>query len=296
EQRARATFAFDDKERTNWHFVPLQDPARRPTRKGLPLEDMNATQQQAALALLRAGTSASGDQKALTIMSLENILKELEKGGAMVRNPHWYFFTVFGQPSSTGKWGWRVEGHHLCLNFVIDRDKVVAATPAIFGANPAIVLSGPRKGLRTLPEVEDLARDLIKSLDEDQKKVAHQKEQFPEIQQATAHQDVGPPRGLPASKMNAGQLDLLVGLLDSYAHRMKPDVAEVELGQVKEAGIDNLYFAYAGGVGPGQAHTYRIQGPTFVVEFLNVQADSAGNPANHIHSGWFHLKNDLGVE
>src|SRR5205085_1294341 len=101
-----------------------------------------------------------GHQKATTIMSLESILRELEKGGSIVRDPSWYFFTIFGKPSTTGKWGWRVEGHHLSLNFTVGAGRVIGSTPAFFGANPAVVMSGPRKGLRTLAEAEDLAKEL----------------------------------------------------------------------------------------------------------------------------------------
>src|SRR5262249_30464446 len=116
EKKAKATFAFDDKERSNWHFVPLEK-GKKPTRKGLSLEEMTPEQKQAALDLLHSGTSPGGYGQATTIMSLEAILKELEKGSGPTRNPEWYFFSVFGTPSKTGKWGWRVEGHHLSLNF-----------------------------------------------------------------------------------------------------------------------------------------------------------------------------------
>jgi hypothetical protein len=295
EQKDKTTFAFDDKERTNWHFIPLQDRDKKSTRKGLPLGDMSAEQKAAALALVRAGTSPDGYTKATTIMSLENILHDLEKGGAMVRDPGWYFFSVFGKPSKTGKWGWRVEGHHLALNFVIDDGKVVAATPAFFGANPATVKDGARKGLRTLPEAEDLAKELFRSLDEEQKKVAYQDKQFPEITQGNADPGVGAPKGLPAAKMTDKQRDVLAKLLQAYASRVPEDVAAVEMSEVKEAGIDKIYFAYAGELAEGKPHTYRIQGPTFVVEFLNVQADSANNPANHIHSAWRNIKGDFGL-
>src|SRR5438067_5077800 len=81
EQKKKAALAFDDPERINWNFVPLQDRMKRATRKGIPLEDMNEEQKQAALALVRAGTSESGYKKATTIMSLESILRELENGG-----------------------------------------------------------------------------------------------------------------------------------------------------------------------------------------------------------------------
>ena len=106
---------------------------------------------------------------------------------------------------------------------------------------------------------------------------------------------VGEPKGLPAAKMTEKQRDLLQKLLQSYADRMPADVAAVEMSRVKEAGLEKVHFAYQGGLAQGEAHTYRVQGPTFVVEFLNVQADSAKNPANHIHSAWRSLKNDFGL-
>jgi hypothetical protein len=295
EQKGRAAFAFNDKERLNWHFVPLQDANRKPTRKGLPLQEMTDAQKEAARALLRAGTSPSGYTKATTIMSLEAILHELEKGGQSVRNPEWYFFAVFGTPSKTEKWGWRVEGHHLSINFTLEGGQVVAATPSFFGANPAVVKEGPRKGLATLADAEDLARELFTSLDAEQKKAAHQPAQFKEVEGRTPAPKAGPPKGLAAAKMTDKQKAVLVKLLRAYTDRMPPEVAQAEMDQVQKAGIDRVYFAFAGGSEPSQPHTYRIQGPTFVVEFLNVQADSAGNAANHIHSCWRNLAGDFGI-
>jgi Protein of unknown function (DUF3500) len=296
EQKAKAVLDFDDKERTNWNFVPLQDKARKSTRKGLPLEEMTAQQKEAARGLVKAGTSQEGFSKATTIMSLEGLLRELEKGGAMVRNPEWYFFTVFGTPSKTGKWGFRVEGHHLSLNFTLDRGQVVAFTPCFFGANPATVKNGDRKGLRTLPEAEDLAKELFNALDADQKEVAFQTKQFPEIEQHVAVPTVGKPVGLVAAKMTDKQKEILVKLLRAYTDRMPTEVAAAEFAEVKQAGLDKVHFAFARADDkPGKPYTYRISGPTFVVEFLNVQADSAGNPANHIHSAWRKLKGDFGL-
>lgn len=295
EQKSKAMIDFDSKERFNWNFVPLQDKQKKSTRKGLPLEEMTAAQKEAALNLVRAGTSASGYTAATTIMSLEAILRELEKSGAMVRNPDWYFFSIFGTPSKNGKWGWRVEGHHLSLNLTVDGGKVIGATPYFFGANPANVKAGPREGLRTLPKAEDLALDLFNALDDEQKKAAHQPKQFPEIEQGKPAPNVGEPRGLMASKMNDSQRDLLLKLLQSYTARMPEDIGTHEMQQVKEAGFEKVHFAFAGEAKSGSPHTYRIQGPTFVVEFLNSQNDSAGNKANHIHSCWRNMQGDFGV-
>jgi hypothetical protein len=295
EQKKKAAFDFDDKERLNWNFTPRQDANKKYTRKGVPLEEMSEQQQAAAKSLLAAGTSPDGYIKATTIMSLEAILRELEKGGSMVRNPGWYFFTLFGTPSKTGKWGWRVEGHHLALNFVVDGGKVLAATPAFFGANPAVLKSGPNKGKETLPEAEEYARKLFKSLDGNQQKVALQTERFPEIAERTPAPKVSAPKGLAAAKMNEKQRDILWQLVEAYAKRMPEEVASAELSQVRQAGVEQIHFAYQGGLEPGERHTYRVQGPTFVIEFLNEQADSAKNPANHIHSAWRSIKGDFGL-
>jgi hypothetical protein len=296
EQKAKGAFDFDEKDRTNWQFVPYQDKQKQPLRKGLRLEELTAAQKQAALDLVKAGTSTEGFSKATTIMSLESILNELEKGGANIRNPEWYFFSIFGKPSRTGKWGWRVEGHHLSLNFTLDGGKVIGATPAFFGANPAEVKAGDRKGLRTLSESMDPALALVDSLDPEQKKVAIQAKQFGEIEAGKPSANVGDPVGLPAAKMNEKQRDLLNKLIKGYADRLSPEQAAVELQKIKEAGFDKVHFAFAREEEkPGKPYTYRVHGPTFVIEFVNTQADSARNPANHIHSAWRNIKGDFGL-
>src|ERR1039457_4192603 len=164
EQRAKATFQFADAERVNWFFVPIE-------RKGLPLREMGAYQQRLATALLSAGLSQTGFIKAITIMSLEDVLRAMEKDSGERRNPEKYYFSIFGTPSDTGTWGYRVEGHHVSQNFTVVSGHVVDA-PSFFGANPAEVREGPRAGLRVLAAEEDLGHDLINSLDAEQKKTA----------------------------------------------------------------------------------------------------------------------------
>lgn len=295
DQKAKIAFDFDDKERTNWIFVPMQDKDRMPTRKGLRLEEMNADQKQIVLDLLKTGTSESGFKSAVTIMSLESILHELEKNGAMVRNPDWYFVTIFGKPAKSGKWGWRIEGHHLSLNFTIIDGQVASATPAFFGANPAEVKAGERKGEKTINDVDDLARELFKSLDDEQKRTALQPKHFGEPTAHVPAEKIGTPVGLSAEKMTAAQKEVLTKLLKAYVDRMPTDIANAQWKSVTDAGLDKATFAYTGGIGPGQPHTYRVQGPTFIVQFLNVQADSAQNPANHIHSAWREVPSDFGL-
>src|SRR5262245_30959036 len=269
EQKKQATFEFDDKERTNWNFTPQQNNVtKKATRKGVPLEALSPAQKKAALDLVRAGTSEQGNVAAVTIMSLEAILHETEKGGAMIRNPEWYFFTIFGTPSKTGKWGWRVEGHHLSLNFTMEGDQIVASTPAFFGANPAEIKTGTKKGYRTLAPAEDYARELFNSLSNEQKQVAHQPKHLPEPGEKTLTPKVGQPVGLAASKLNAEQSASLTKLLKSYTERMPADIGAIEFKLAQEAKPDHVFIAYSGDTTPGKGYTYRVHGPTFIVEFL----------------------------
>jgi hypothetical protein len=297
EQQKQAKYAFDGKERLAWFFTPRQDKQKNPTRIGVRLERMTPEQKMAALGLLKTGLSRKGFEQATTIMSLEGLLADLEGAkGAMVRNTGWYFVSVFGEPSKTGPWGWRFEGHHMSVNYTLDKGEVVSATPLMFGANPADVKAGPNQGLRTLPGIEDHARALIKSLTPEQDKAAKQAQNFPEIKENNPTADVGRPVGITGNDLTPDQRATLMKLLHSYTERMPEDLAKAENERVAKHPIESVYFAYSGSPEPGKPYTYRIQGPEFVVEFLNVQADSAKNPANHIHSAWRRLPADFGLK
>ena len=285
EQLATATFPFDSPERLNWHFIPRE-------RKGLSIKAMTPPQRALAFGILHTGVGASGFLKATTIMSLEQVLKDLEKGGAMVRDPERYFITVFGKPSDRGKWGWRIEGHHLSLNFTLEDGKIVSATPAFFGANPAEVRQGTREGLRTLADIEDRALRLVQALSPEQAKTAVVAEKAPaDIRAANTPQ---PPTdeavGIALKDMNGDQHEMLKALVESYASDMPPDIAHAWLTEIREAGVDGVRFAWFGPADRSQGHAYRIQGPTFLIEFNNTQ-----NGANHIHSVWRSMLGDFGV-
>ncbi len=300
ELKTKAAFGFNDKHRLAWFFTPQQDKEKKYTRKGARLEEMTAEQKTAAMALLKTGLSVRGYEQATSIEGMESLLAELEgPKGAMTRNTGWYFVSVFGEPSRTGKWGWRFEGHHLSVNYTLDKGEVISATPLLFGANPADVKAGDRKGLRILPEIEDQARALIKSLSPEQDKIAKQPtpKNYNELEIKEGRPDaaVGNPVGITADKLMAAQRETLAKLLQAYIDRMPEDLAMAEQKRVKDTPREKLFFEYTGSPVPGEPYTYRVYAPEFVVEFLNVQADSAKNAANHIHSAWRRLPIDLGV-
>ena len=289
EQRAQATFDFSSDERLNWHYVP------RP-RLGLPRGEMDAAQLEAADSLMASGLSPAGFKKAKDITQLELILGRIERDEGEVRfdrNPDLYFFSVFGGPGGNEPWGWRVDGHHLSLNFTVVDGDILSPTPSFFGANPAEVKQGPQKGLRILREEEDLAKELFLSLEPDQRDLAVIYRDAPSdiITRAGRRVDIAERVGLPAELMSAGQRQLLISLLKVYIERKPPDVAQSALRKVEEEGLNNILFGWAGSHRRGQRHYYRIHGPSFFVEYDNTQ-----NMANHIHSVWRDITGDFGFD
>jgi hypothetical protein len=269
----------------NWHFIPKE-------RKGLPLREMKPYQKHLASALLAAGLSQTGYIKAVTIMSLEDVLKIMENDSGENRNPEKYYFSVFGTPSDSGTWGYRVEGHHLSQNYTVVNGKAIDG-PSFFGSNPAVVRQGPRKGLHTLAGEDDLGIELIHALDEHQQKVAIVDPiAYKEILTAASRKAAlqGLPSGLSASKMNAMQFDALTALMNEYARNVPDELAENRIAQINEAGR-NIYFAWSGGIDRGDPHYYRVQTRSFLIELDDTQDD-----ANHIHSVWRDVTRDFGQD
>ncbi|MDA1129066.1 MAG: DUF3500 domain-containing protein [Chloroflexi bacterium] len=289
EQKAKATFEYLDGERIFWYYPPMN-------RHGLPLRDMEPAQRELAMAIMASGLAPESYEQAKLIIEHEEVLGPLEKENGIVtfvRDVQLYYFTIFGEPGDNDPWGWRVEGHHISIHFSIMGDKVISTTPFFFGANPAEVRKGPKNGLRILGNREDLAFNLMDSLD------AKQVEES--IICAAAPADIVTfnsskaslmtYEGLPAAKMNGAQKELLMALVAEYVNQVRTDVAEQKLAELKKTGLDRLYLAWAGPVTKDAAHYYRIHGGDFVVEFDNRQ-----DGANHIHSVWRDVENDFAAD
>lgn len=295
DEKSAACFPFDSPERTAWYFVPLQDKDKKPTRKGMRLETMTDVQKAAAMSLVQSALSETGFRKVQTIISLEDVLAEQEKGKGPVRNPGWYFLTIFGTPSLEGAWGWRIEGHHLSLNFTVKNGKVASITPAFFGSNPGEVKEGARQGTRPLATSLDNAVGLIKSLSEEQRKAALQSKAFPEVQGQIVSAKIGAPVGVRYAQLQPEQQKAMRRIIESYVENFHPDLQKMERERLVASGWDDITFAYSGSVEPGSPVTYRLQGPQVLVEFINLQADGAGNKNNHYHTSWRTLPSDFGM-
>lgn len=292
EQRQQAMLAIDNDDRLRFHFIPTN----MHPRKGVPIKEMTEPQRKLAHALLKTGLSQRGYLTATAIMELETILHAMENSGGRtgrnIRDPQLYFFTVFGAPAAKGVWGWRVEGHHVSLHFTVSNNTAVANAPQFFGSNPHEVREeGPKKGLRVLGELEDAGRALVLALDEAQRAKAVVTATAPSDILTMNNATISPlsPAGLEASAMNAAQRDLLQKLIAVYTSQMPADVAAVRTAALRQAGLDTIAFAWAGDTEKGKKHYYRIQGPTFLVEYDNTQ-----NDGNHVHSVWRDFNGDFG--
>ena len=287
DQRAVASFSFDSDDRERFHYVPTE----MFLRHGLKIGDMNAEQRAAAHELLSKGLSEVGYKTAVDVIELEGILGTLETNGRMNRDPGWYYFSVFGTPSPQGTWGWRVEGHHLSLHFTVVGGETVASTPAFFGSNPAEVKEGPHTGMRVLGMEEDAARALLHALDAEQQSAAIIDDEAPRDIATEAFSTVHAlgPGGVKASDLTPAQRSLLLRLIGTYTSLMADDLAAARMAELEEAGVDEILFAWAGGTERGDRHYYRVQGPTFLIEYDNTQ-----NNGNHVHSVWRDFDGDFG--
>jgi len=287
-QKAKAQFAFDDEERYNWHYIPID-------RKGIPLKELTPGQRKAGMDLLHTALSDTGFNKTLAVIQLEQVLKEVENRPANDehRSPEKYYFSIFGNPVSDSIWGWRFEGHHVSFNFSSENNQLISGTPGFLGTNPAIVLSGPEKGKQILKNESELGFALLHSLDKKQleKAVINVKAPAEIFTTDSRKAMISDPMGILYSELNITQQKNFMQLLSIYIHRYTVLFAMGMMHEIESAGLNTLRFAWAGDQQPGLGHPhyYRIQGPTIIIEYDNTQ-----NNANHVHTVIRDLKNDFG--
>ena len=283
KSRAQAVRPFEDRDRTDWHYTPR-------SRNGVSFKEMDKKSRDAVHALLRSVLSVPGYRKAVNIIELEIVLREIETFGLM-RDPERYHLTVYGAPDAAKRWGWRFEGHHLSLNFTLAGDKAVADTPSFFGANPATVQKGPRQGLRALGEEHDAGWALLEALTGAQRREAVFSERtYGEI--VTGNKERVEPleaAGIGAGKLDEKQRALLWKLIETYARSFERGLAEARLARARKAGIESLRFGWAGPTTRGGQHYYRVQGATFLIEY-----DASQNGGNHVHTVWRDFNGDFG--
>ncbi len=279
--------SLQDDARKDWSYWP------RP-RSGLSIELMTPDQRTLTHVLLSTLLSADGHMKVVHIMHLEEILSSLEDVG-LPRGVEKYFLSFFGSPTLIAPWAWRFEGHHVSLSVTVAPDNVTV-TPSFFGADPAETLIGPLAGFRPLRDEEDIARDLVMSLNESQRAGAIISAEAPmDIFATNANKDRSAweawrtalrPEGLSVSDMDESQRVLVQRLIDEVILRYRPEISDAYLQRID---LDELTFAWMGSVERRAQYYYRLQGGDFMFELDNAQSNG-----NHIHSVWRSPTDDFG--
>ena len=288
DQRRLVVFPFDSELHRQWTYLPGDRP-------GFRLGDLSDDQLAPALDLLQLVHSVRGWSDAQLVIRIEAARRALalEQAGRSDVDPYRdlpYWLAVLGDPAGTAPWAWRINGHHLLAQATIIGDQV-RGVPHFFGAEPATVLSGPHAGLRALPREEDLARELMLSLQDDQRRLAQIATRAPS-DIASRWDPVAAlpeqPRGIAHARLDRSQRELFVALVRQYVDQAAPAVANQAWADLTDAGIDQVCFGWAGPVERGAGHYYAISGPSLLIEYDNTQDD-----ANHIHSVWRDLRRDF---
>lgn len=284
DQRVQTLHSLGGEAQTDWTYLPGE-------RVGLPLRDATEDQRRLMLEIVDHAVSDTGWERIEDIRALEIYLRDVAKSIPAMRDPNGYFLAVFGEPSKEGTWGLRFEGHHLSLHWVFRNGEVAAAVPQFLGSNPATIPDGPKAGSRILGRQENFARELLASLTDDQAAAGIQDDKAPRdiLTQFHSQAERLPDEGVAFADLDDAQQRLLMNVLHDALAVQTPEVARTQWDNVEAGGKDGIRFLWIGGRADGEPHYFRIQGPTFVYEYNNVQ-----NGAKHVHTVWRDFDGDFG--
>jgi hypothetical protein len=298
EQRQQATFAFGADERMHWHFIPTE----MFPRKGLTIKEMTEPQRKLAHDPPSLGREPARLPDRLVDHGSRNRARGARGCAARRRGPAADRRAARPRHRALFLLGLRDavrEGHLGLARRRASRLAAFHGRERHAGRRVAVVLRqqprrsarGPKKGLRILGAEEDAARALLESLDASQRTKAIFDAKAPGDMLTMANVNITPlsPTGLGAESMTPAQKDLLMKLVDVYAGKMAADIAADRLARLKKAGVEKIGFAWAGETERGKKHYYRVQGPSFLIEYDNTQ-----NDGNHIHSVWRDFDGDFG--
>lgn len=280
-------FDFEDKDRFRWSNLPIF----LHSRKGVALEDMTDAQKRATQLLLQSVLSESGYLKVNWVLWLDERRKEemvLEGSDVYEHYGHnKYWVSLFGIPSVTQPWSWRIEGHHLSLN-VSYRNGMIQVTPFFIGAHPTVVLDGPFAGFEAMHLETKYGRQLYESFTEEQRKIAViQDEAYDDILTRTGKEKYLKKRqGISVAELSAEQRDIVWDILKTYLGNFKYEIA----ARYWQKEMDTkVHIAWAGTGRYENGIYFRLQHPDWVIEYDHRNKDIA-----HIHSVFYDLKYAFG--
>ena len=288
-ERSATVFRFNDEDqRLKWSNLPTGIFQR----KGLRMGDLKPEQFDAVMAVLKTTLSADGYQQVVDNMAGEETLNSGGQRGRVVFGKDEYYFSILGTPSVSEPWMWQFGGHHLAINATIVREKITLG-PSLTGGQPMHYSKDGKQIVQMADEIA-LAFELINSLDDAQKKKTVLAERFADMALGPGRDDVRPePEGIPASDLNEPQVILLKRLIAERVGLLNNEDAKERLQNI-DSQLADVRFSWRGPVKPGSPAYYRVQGPTFFMEYAPQQM--GGNPNEHVHAMYRELANDYGEQ
>lgn len=293
EQRKRVVRPFDHAARRK----PAHPPGAVPATTGIRTGELADGQRVRLHDFLGCGLSSQGYQKVIAVVRRAEVVRQAfakvpvaERETRSETGPGFFWITVFGEPSAEKPFGWRIEGHHLSIDFTVANGRL-AVSPAFLGAEPAVMTRGAWAGFRVLDAEFARGLELLESLTPPQRQRAVLGATLPAALLAVPGGPGLPatPAGLPAAALDEAQRTLLWRLVDEYVGNLEPGTAAQLRARIAADGVEKLHFAWMGPVARGQPVYYRLQGPSLQVEFLhapNAVAAAQGPDLNHIHVFW----------
>jgi len=284
-QLARTMYPVDDVEWRKWmnqHFY---------ARQGVSFADMTDRQREAAFGLMRASLSAQGFELTRNIMRLNETLAELAEDHDFLGE--WlYYIQIYGKPSATDPWGWKLEGHHAIINYFVLGDQVVM-TPLFIGSEPVKAPSGKYKGIEILQKEQNDGLEMLKALPEALRKKAileFSKSGNNNLTEAFKDNVVIDFAGLCTNELAGLIRQRLRDLIHLYVSNMDEGHARVRMDEI-DRHLDNTWFTWIGGAQPDSVFYYRVQSPVILIEFdhqcpanlRKLAADPTKPTQQHIH-------------
>jgi len=284
-QLSRTMYPVDDVEWRKWmnqHFY---------ARQGICFSEMMPAQRDAAFGLMSTALSAKGFELTRNIMKLNETLAELS-GDHDFLGEWIYFIQIYGKPSATEPWGWKLEGHHAIINYFVLGDQVVM-TPLFVGSEPVRAPSGKYKGLEILQKEQNDGLLLLNSFSPVQRNQAilnFSKTGNNNLTEAFKDNVVIDYAGLRTKDLAAPSRQNLRDLIHLYVSNMDEGHTRVKMDEV-DSHLDNTWFTWIGGVQSDSTFYYRVQSPVILIEFdhqrpanLSRFADDPKKPTQqHIH-------------
>lgn len=278
---------LDTEQRRDWTNLPA-----RPDADGVKIGRLNEDQVKAACDLMANLFSTQGYRKICHIMLADDQL--LNRGR---RRPGFgseeFSIVIFGEPSATQPWGFQLDGHHVGVNVSLNGESMTLS-PSFIGTQPEAFKIGIGDEIRPIGEAVDLGYAFVQELSDEQRIHAVLRPKRGQILTGPGHDNETPEMvGLPCKTLTESQRAMLLKLIGQWVNDLPEAQARARMQEL-EAELEEMHFSWNGETEPGSDISWRIQGPSLIIEYAC--QDLGGDPLNHLHTMYRNPQNEYGLQ